>query len=195
MLQAPLPSTRTNSSVRENQRQSGVRTSENVEQAVSQRYLCNGEPARQPGLDETAEHIRAASGVAERADLSLRGKGEGGKMSQDGGKGVKTAKPKECFCRATSSHSKSEYKNLSVKQMFAQRGRTNWHARTEVGSESDERQCLRGTSMASPAHELGVRVLHGSVVRTNTCFHCLLLRRVTVIAHVRCGLTWARQNK
>ena len=85
MLQAPLPSTRTDSSVPENQRPSGDRTSENVEAAVLQRYLCNGEPARQPGLqsgsptmmcdlacDETAEHIRAA----ERADLSPRGKGE-----------------------------------------------------------------------------------------------------------------------
>ena len=134
MLQAPLPSTRTDSSVRENQRLSGDRTSENVELAVLQRYLCNGEPARQPDLqsgsptmtcdlacDEIAEHIRAASGPAERADLSPPDNGEGGKKSQDGSKGVKTAKPKECFCCVTSSHSKSEYKNLSaaVKQRFA----------------------------------------------------------------------------
>ena len=169
MLQAPLPSTRTDSSVRENQRLSGDRTSENVELAVLQRYLCNGEPARQRGLqsgsptmtcdlacDEIAEHIRAASGAAERADLSPRGNGESGKKSQDGSKGVKTAKPKACFCCVTSSHGKSEYKNLSpaVKQRFAQRGRANRHASEEVNSESDERQLLRGTSMARAAHKL-----------------------------------------
>ena len=125
MLQAPLPSTRTDSSVRENQRLSGVKTSENAELAVLQSYLCNEEPARQPGLqpgsltmmcdlacDEIAEHIRAAPGVVERTDLSPRDKGEGGKKSQDGGKGVKTVKPKKCFCYATSSRSKCEYKNL-----------------------------------------------------------------------------------
>ena len=88
-------------------------------------YLCNEEPARQPGLqpgsltmmcdlacDEIAEHIRAAPGVVERTDLSPRDKGEGGKKSQDGGKGVKTVKPKKCFCYVTSSRSKCEYKNL-----------------------------------------------------------------------------------
>ena len=66
-----------------------------------QSYFRNGEPARQPGLqpgsltmmcdlacDEIAEQIRAASGVVERTDLSPRGRGEGGKMSQDRGKGV-----------------------------------------------------------------------------------------------------------
>ena len=58
-------------------------------------------------------------------------------MSQDRGKGVKTAKPKECFCCVTSSHSKSDYKNLSaaVRQKFAQRGRTNRHASEKVDSE------------------------------------------------------------
>ena len=97
---------------------------------------------------EIAEHIRAASGVVERTDLSPRGRSEGGK----------TAKPKECFCCVTFSHGKSEFKSLpaAVKQKFGQRGRENRHARGEVGSESDERQCLRGTSMASLAHELVV---------------------------------------
>ena len=134
------------------------RTSEDVELAVLQRYLCDGELAHQPYLqsgsptttrnlacDETTELIkagqtRAVSGVVERVDLSPRGKGEGGEKSQDGGKGVKTAKPKERFCCVTSSHSKSEYKNFSaaVKQKFAQRGRTNQHANVEVDSESDE---------------------------------------------------------
>ena len=88
----------------------------------SQRYLWNGELAHQPDLqsgssttmcnlvcDEKTELIkagqtRAVSGVVERTDLSPRGRGEGGKMSQDRGKGVKTAKPKECFCCVTSSH-------------------------------------------------------------------------------------------
>ena len=114
--------------------------------------------------DETTELIkagqtRAVSGVVERADLSPRGKGEGGKKSQDEGKGVKTAKPKELFCCVTSSRGKSEHQNLSaaVKQKFAQRDRTNRHA----SSELDERRCSRGTSMASPAHELDVRFLHG----------------------------------
>ena len=106
--------------------------------------------------DEVAKHIRAESEVMERTDLSPRGRGEGGKMSQDRGKGVKTAKPKECFCCVTSSHSKSEYKNLSaaVKQRFAQRGRANRHTSEEVDSESDERQWLRGTSMARAAQRL-----------------------------------------
>ena len=102
MLQAPLPSTRTDSSVREIRRLSGDRTSEDVELAVLQRYLCNGKLAHQPDLqsrsptmmcnlvcDETIELIkagqtRAVSGVVERTDLSPRGKGEGGKKSQDG---------------------------------------------------------------------------------------------------------------
>ena len=58
--------------------------------------------------DKITEHIRAGptravSGVAERADLSPRGKGGGGKKSQDKGKGVQTAKPKERFCCVTSS--------------------------------------------------------------------------------------------
>ena len=53
-----------------------------------------------------------AEGAADRADLSPRGNGEGGKKSQDGSKSVKTAKSKESFCCVTSSHSKSEYKNL-----------------------------------------------------------------------------------
>ena len=125
----PLPSTRTVSSVREDQRQSGIRTSENAELAVLQSYLCNGEPALQPGLqsesptrmcdlacDEIAKHIRAASEVVECTDLSPRGRSEGGKMSQDRGKGVKTAKPKECFCCVTSSHNKNEYKKTSQLQ-------------------------------------------------------------------------------
>ena len=118
--------------------------------------------------DETTEltkagQTRAVSGVVERTDLSPRGKGEGGKKSQDGCKGVKTAKPKECFCCVKFSYSKSEYKNLSaaVKQKFAQRGRTNWHASVEVDSESDERWSLKGTSMASPAHELDDCFLYG----------------------------------
>ena len=105
---------------------------------------------------EMAEHIRAASEVVERTDLSPRGRGEGDKMSQDRGKGVKTAKPKECFCCVTSSHNKSEYKNFSaaVKQKFAQRGRANRHASEEVDSESDERQWLRERSMARAAQKL-----------------------------------------
>ena len=78
---------------------------------------------------------RAVTGVAERADLSPRGKGGGGKKSQDKGKGVKTAKPKERFCCVAFSQSKSEYKNLSaaVKQKFAQRGRTSRSARQRRG--------------------------------------------------------------
>ena len=113
------PQTRSDSPVREIQRLSGDRTSENVELAVLQRYLCNGELTHRPDLqsgilttmrnlacDETTEltkagRTRAVSGVVERTDLSPRGKGEGGKKSQDGGKGVKTAKPKECSCCAT----------------------------------------------------------------------------------------------
>ena len=55
--------------------------------------------------DEMAEHIRAASGAAERADLSPRDNGEGGEKSQDGSKGVKTANLKECFCCVTSIQS------------------------------------------------------------------------------------------
>ena len=112
-----------------------------------QKCLRDGElthrPDLQPGspttmcnlaCDETTELIkagqtRAVSGVVEHADLSPRSKGEGGKKSQDESKGVKIAKPKERFCCVTSSHSKSEYKNLSaaVKQKFATvfgRGRT-----------------------------------------------------------------------
>ena len=47
--------------------------------------------------DETTKHTeagqtRAMSEVVERTDLTPRGKGEGGKKSQDGDKGVKTAK-------------------------------------------------------------------------------------------------------
>ena len=87
---------------------------------------------------------------------SARTKGEGGRKSQDGGKSDKTAKPKKCFCCVTSSHSKSDYKNLSaaVKQRFARRGRANRHTSEEVDSESDERQWLRGTSMARAAQKL-----------------------------------------
>ena len=174
MLQVPLPPTRTDTPARETRRLSGDRTSENVELAVLQKYLCNGELAHRPDLqsgspmtmcnlarDETTKLIkagqtRAVSEVVERTDLSPRSKGEGGKRSQDGGKGVKTAKPMECICCVTSSHSKSEYKNLSaaVKRKFAQRGRTNRHASEEVDSESDERQWLRGTRMARAAHKL-----------------------------------------
>ena len=84
-------------------------------------------------------------------------------MSQNKGKDVKTAKPEECFCCVTSSHSKSEYKNLSaaVKQKFVQRGRTSRHASVEVDSESGKRRCSRDTSMASLAYELDVCFLHG----------------------------------
>ena len=95
MQQAPLLSTRSDSSVREHQLPSGIRTSENAELAVLQSYLCNGEPTRQPDLqsgsptmmcdlacDEIAEHTRAASEVV----WSVRGNGEGGKKSQDGTK-------------------------------------------------------------------------------------------------------------
>ena len=64
----------------------------------------------------------------------------------------------------TSSHSKSEYKNLSaaVKQKFAQHGRANRHASVGADSRSDERQCSRETSMARAAHKLGICFLHGS---------------------------------
>ena len=111
-----------------------------------------------------AGQTRAVSEVVERTDLSPRDKGEGGKKSQDGGKGVKTAKPKECFCCVTSSHNKSEYKNLSaaVKRKFAQRGKANRHASEEVDSESDERQWIRGTSMARAAHKLDACSPHAS---------------------------------
>ena len=146
-----------------------------------QRYLCDGELAHRPDLqpgspttmcnlayDETTElpkagQTRAVSGVVERADLSPRGKGEGGKKGQDKSKGVKTAKTKECFCSVTSSESKSEYKSVSaaVKQKFAQRDRTNRHGIVEVDSESDERRCSRVKSMASSAHELDVCFFHG----------------------------------
>ena len=180
MLQALLPSTSTDSPLREIQQQSGNRSSENVELAVLQKCLRDGElthrPDLQPGspttmcnlaCDETTELIkagqtRAVSVVVERADLSPRGKGEGGKRSQGGGKAVKTAKPKEYICCVASSQSKTENKNLSaaVKQKFAQRGRTNRHTNVEVASESDERRCSRGTSMASLAHELDVCILH-----------------------------------
>ena len=162
--------------MREIQQQSGDRTSENVELAVLQRCLRDGELTHQPDLqpgspmmmcdlacEKITKHIRAGQtravpGAAERADLSPRGKGGDGKKSQDKGKGVKTAKPKERFCCVTSSQSKSEYKNLSaaVKQKFAQRDRTSRHASVEVDSESGKRQCL-----ASPAHELDVCFLHG----------------------------------
>ena len=110
MLQAPLPSTRTDNPVREIQQQSGNISSKNVELvAVLQKCLRDGELTHRPALqpsspttmcnlacDETTEHTkagqtRAVFGVVERADLSPRGKGEGGKRSQDGGKGVKTA--------------------------------------------------------------------------------------------------------
>ena len=46
----PLPSTRTDSLVREIQQQSGDRASENVELAVLQRNLCDGELTHQPDL-------------------------------------------------------------------------------------------------------------------------------------------------
>ena len=103
-----------------------------------------------------AGQTRAVSGVVERTDLSPRGKGEGGRKSQDGGKSDKTATPKKCFCCVTSSHSKSDCKNLSaaVKQRCTQRGRANRHTSEEVDSESDERQWLRGTSMARAAQKL-----------------------------------------
>ena len=121
-----------------------------------QRYLCNGKLAHQPDLqsrsptmmcnlvcDETIELIkagqtRAVSGVVERTDLSPRGKGESGRKSHDGRQSDKTTKLKKCFCCVTSSHSKSNYKNLSavVKQRFAQRGRANRHTSEEVDSES-----------------------------------------------------------
>ena len=151
------------------------RTSHNVELAVLQKCLCDGELTYQPdpqsrsptmmcdlACDKITEHIRAGqiravSGVAERADLSPRGKVGGGKKSQDSGRGCKTAKPKERFCCVTSSHSKSEHKNLSaaVKQKFAQRGRTSRHASAEVDPESGKRRCSGGTGMG-PAHGLDV---------------------------------------
>ena len=161
-------------------RLSGDRTSENVRPgSVAKVVVRDEEFAHQPDLqsgrsmtmcnlacDETAELVkagqtRAVSGVVERADLSPRGKGGGGKKSQDKSKGVKTAKPKECFCCVTSSHSKSEYKNLSaaVEQKFVQRVRTSRHANVEVDSESDERRCSRWSGMASPAHGLDVVLL------------------------------------
>ena len=83
MLQAPLPSTRTDSPVLEIQRLSGDRTSENVELAVLQRYLCNGELAHRPDLqsgspttmcnlacDETTELIRAGCGCGARGPVA-----------------------------------------------------------------------------------------------------------------------------
>ena len=130
--------------------------------------------------DEITELIKAGqtsavSGVAERADLSPRGKGGGGKKSQDKSKGVKTAKPKECFCCVTFSQRRSEYKNLSaaVKQKFAQGGRTCRHASVEVDSES---------GMASLDHELDVCFLHGGDDDQGEYL-------VTMIAHARCSLT------
>ena len=83
--------------------------------------------------------------------------GEGGKKSQNGGKGVKTEKPKKCFCCVKSSHNKSEYKNLSaaVKRKLAQRGRANRHASEKVDSESDERQWKRGDKHGKDCSETG----------------------------------------
>ena len=75
-------------------------------------------------------------------------------------------------CCVTSSRSKSEYKNLSaaVKQKFSQRGRTNRHASEKVDSESDERQWLRGTSMARVAHKLDACLPHAAAHKLDACF-------------------------
>ena len=81
MLQAPLPPTRTDTPVQKIQRLSGDTTSEDVEMTVLQKCLCDGELTHQPDLQsgsptmmcdlvcvQMTEHIRAVSGVAERAD-------------------------------------------------------------------------------------------------------------------------------
>ena len=156
MLQAPLPPTRTDSPVRTIQQQSGDRTSENVELAVLQKCLCDGEFTH---CDEMTEHIRAGqtravSGVAERADLSPRRKVGGGKKSQDKGKGVMTVKPKERLRCVTSSKSKSEFKYFSAEVC------PTWQNKSvrqrEVDSGSGKRRCSGGTGMASLVHRLDV---------------------------------------
>ena len=135
--------------------------------------------------DETTEltkagQTRAVSGVVERADLSPRGKGEGGRKSQDGGEGVKTAKPKECFCCVTSSHCKSEYKNLSavVNQKFAQRGTTYRHANIEGQTRdgAQEGQAWR----ALLTNWMSVSSMEVMMMMVSTCSHCLWLKKVTI---------------
>ena len=136
--------------MREIQQESGYRSSENVELVpVLQKCLRDGELFNRPDLqpdtttmcnlacDETTELTKAGQtrAVGVWGCGMPRGNGKGGKKSQDGDKGVKTAKPKGCFCCVTTSHGKSEHKNLSaaVKQKFAQRGRTNLRVNERSG--------------------------------------------------------------
>ena len=122
----------------------------------------------------TAGLTRAVSGFVERADLLPRGKGEGGKKSQDGGKGVKTAKPKECFCCVTSSHSKSEHKNLSaaVKQKFVaeQIGTPMWRwTQSQSRDGAQEGQAWR----ALLTNWMSVSSMEVMMIMVSTCTHFL----------------------
>ena len=70
MPQAPLPPTRTDNPVRTVQQQSGDRTREKVELAVSQKCLCDGELTHQPDLQSGSPTMVCDLVCDERTDTS-----------------------------------------------------------------------------------------------------------------------------
>ena len=154
-----MPPTKTSDSVPMIQRDSSDRVAESVKLGEVQKCLCDGVFIHQPDLrsgcpmtmcdlphERTVEHIRAGPpkttpGSTRHADFSPRGEDKGGKRSWRKDRGVKTSKSKECHFCVTSSHNRREYRILSttVRQKFAQRGRTIWHAsRGTTGSAPKE---------------------------------------------------------
>ena len=73
MLQAPLPSTRTDSPVRETQQQTGNRSSENVEVAVLQKCLRDGELTHRPDLQPGSPTTKCNLACDETTDLTKAG--------------------------------------------------------------------------------------------------------------------------
>ena len=162
-----MPSTRTDSRCGQF---NDYQVTENVELAVLQRYLCNGElltdqtcsqearrrcatllAMRQPNSPKQ-DRQEQCLGLATRRPVATW---QGRRRQEQPGRSVKTAKPKECFCCVTSSHSKSEYKNLSaaVKQKFAQRGRTNRHVNVEVGLRVRRETVLKKDKHGEPCSQ------------------------------------------
>ena len=145
------------SRVKVHKKQSGDKVSENIKLAVLQKFLCDGELARHLNLQparltthylarkKAINNLRAkqtwtASGSSDPMDLSLLGKGKGGKKGNGKGKGDRSAKPKECFHCGKPDHNKIKLLSCpEERNLFTPSRLEGWSVR-RCGSGSRDRQ-------------------------------------------------------
>ena len=122
-------------------------------------------------------------------DLSLLGKGKGGKKGKGKGKGDKSAKPKECFYCGKPGHNKNECGNFSaaLRKKSVQPDKAGRHAGVEVDPETGKRKPSgrKGTGAVSPASGVDACLLYENDSDQDAYFFPLpMLTRVTTVRKI-----------